>query len=1351
MVPSIRSLKLKTNFCASKVLEPIYSGGKTCIAADGKTFAGTLGEDVEVTDILNGSRICRIPGDSEVVTTLTLLPSGSHLVVCSRSLQMRIYSLPSGKLIRSLKAHDAPVIAMDADSTSTLVATGGAEGTVKVWDIEGGYMTHNFKGHGGIVSVVKFCGKTNGSRWTLASGSDDCKIRVWDLVKRTCLAILDSHVSVITSLDFSSDGWTLLSAGRDKVISLWDLKSYKLKQTIPIFETIEAAGFFAQPSNDSTSAQLIYTGGDKGVVRVWDLTSGQEISSCECTISNVGISDIHYRPESTTFLSILSDQKIIQHAPSTSNLQIIRRIAGQHDEIIDCTYVSEDQKYIAIATNSNEIGILDVDGFDCTFVEGHSDIVICLDRSLDGNWLATGSKDNSAKLWKLEFGKTVEATCVSTFTGHAESIGAIGLSKTTQKPKFVLTGSQDRTIKRWDISDIKNTNRALYTQKAHEKDINAIDVASDDTVFASASQDRTVKIWAAIDGELKGTLKGHKRGVWSARFAKAAKLIVTGSGDKTIKLWNTSDYSCLKTFEGHTNSVLKVLWLGNGLQVASAAADGLIKVWSVKSGECNSTLDNHTERVWSLAVRNDEEYLVSGGGDSVINFWQDVSEIERESEAKATQEQVEKEQELSNYLLHRDWRNAIILAMSLDQPYQLLRLFTQVSNDRVIGDKSITGLGVIDEILASLSKDQLKTLLLRLRDWNTNARTAGVAQRVLHVLLRFYSPDTFLEIEDIKNTIDAMLPYSERHFKRTEELVEESYIVDYTVRAFELWALIALAVVFALVVLFSITFTKVFQHRNEKDALSTTVTIISLSLILFTVLLVPVDVFLVKFPHIRKMDRTGLKKDWATEQCVSSILYELKVGYYSLYSLDLALCFVVIPFTYFFYEEEIDESGGTLRNRFNSALKYTIMFLLVDALILLVGIFIPLSKTSISKNLDLEYIKRLLSENVGEKALSFSVGVLLTLGMFLYVLYTSTGLALLPISVIKSLPTITSTSANEIRQALHHNRERQHMIEVRYESSDDSLSSKDRRELEQLQREERTLIRRARLADGGESGLLSKFSAALWPFKLFYGFFLLMLSLILFVSMAITSVDKAVNSFCGKDCGFILAEIQVFNPVNWIFIQSSKLFPFDYVLMTLLVLYMFLASVIGIIFVGIRFLWVHLYQVRRSGTLPQGLLVCYVDDSKLNNQVCAVFLMLNTIAINYTLVTIALPQYSVYGNQRYCNYTKGEYGEIRDCSKHLDRIIRCSKDAPQDICTPSMVSQFLDRIIFSFPFFGWIAFFGQFAFCAIFLIMLITAVVRTPQLNDEEDDEPDETEGLLSGVRKRWNSSVGNVQSNTGP
>lgn len=253
--------------------------------------------------------------------------------------------------------------------------------------------------------------------------------------------------------------------------------------------------------------------------------------------------------------------------------------------------------------------------------------------------LVSGSKDRSARIWApihpLD-GETPPAVpewrCVAICEGHAESVGAIALSRkalsgeTThdageENLRFLFTGSQDRTIKMWDLSSVPlhphededGPNqplkcKSLTTSKAHDKDINALDVAPNDRLLVSGSQDRTAKVWE-IDythapggktrGELRllGTCKGHKRGVWCVRFGRAERVLATGSGDKTVKLWSLDDFTCVKTFEGHTNSVLRVDFLNAGMQMVSAGGDGLVKLWNVREEECATTMDNHEDKV----------------------------------------------------------------------------------------------------------------------------------------------------------------------------------------------------------------------------------------------------------------------------------------------------------------------------------------------------------------------------------------------------------------------------------------------------------------------------------------------------------------------------------------------------------------------------------------------------------------------------------------------------------------------------------------------------------------------------------------------------------------------------------
>ena len=850
---------------------------------------------------------------------------------------MRIYTLtPSDSafedtidtsLTRTLKPHTAPVVVSAVDRTGTLLATGGADGVVKIWDIRGGYITHTFHGHSGLISALHFFEvdpasqdeetskkrkrkskgegnvqeEVNGegsttSGWRLASGGEDGKVRVWNLHKRSSAAVLDAHMSVVRTLDYSPEENLLLSGSRDKTVIHWDARSWKARSTVAVLEEVESAGFLQ-------SGKLFYTGGETARLRIWAVESGRELTEeQEEGTETEAIQEILHHPDWSYLLTVHADQTLILHSladldsltsatESIPPLPILRRICGSHGQIIDVAYIGAERSMLALATNSEDVRVINIRdstssstqpneegtyfGSDVALLKGHDDIVIAMDTDWSGHWLATGAKDNTARLWRLD-PSTSSFECYATFTGHAESLGAVALPKSIPQPDsatfkdplghppaFLITGSQDLTVKKWDIKagEAGGKGKSVYTRKAHEKDINALAIHHSSQFFASASQDRTVKIWSVEDGSTIGVLKGHKRGVWSVAFSNAGTnlnipgasgggsgggrgFVLTGSGDKTVRVWSLADYSCLMTMEGHTNSVLKVVWLppfigsapddaeegdeemeedymplrggaGGGRKsdrgradkvplVASAAADGLVKIWDPTSGECVSTLDNHTDRVWALttlpssstshptnpstsASRNGVgESLISGAGDGVLTFWTDTTASTLLASREKQSKQVELQQELENHVYGKNWREAISLALQLDQPARLLSLFRQVVEGESVERGSWTGSSEVDQVIASLGEEQVFRLLLRVRDWNTNARNFLVGQRVLRAIVEAFGIEKLGELAagkgkgGVKEVMKGLEVYGERHFERVSGMWDESFLVEFT-------------------------------------------------------------------------------------------------------------------------------------------------------------------------------------------------------------------------------------------------------------------------------------------------------------------------------------------------------------------------------------------------------------------------------------------------------------------------------------------------------------------------------------------------------------------------------------------
>lgn len=225
-------------------------------------------------------------------------------------------------------------------------------------------------------------------------------------------------------------------------------------------------------------------------------------------------------------------------------------LIGFNDEIIHmCTFGQEKEK-LAVVTNTQQIRLFDMATWACEVIYGHEGNVLCLAASADKTRLASGGKDAIARLWGPRASSPERMSLLAECRGHAGAVGAIVLPH--HSTDFMLTASQDCTVKCWDLTSIKENNEeatqctTLYTFVAHDKDINSLSLSPNDKLFATASQDKTVKLWDTLSGQYQRTLRGHKRGVWCAQFSTVQKWLVTGSADRTIKLWDLNDGACIK-------------------------------------------------------------------------------------------------------------------------------------------------------------------------------------------------------------------------------------------------------------------------------------------------------------------------------------------------------------------------------------------------------------------------------------------------------------------------------------------------------------------------------------------------------------------------------------------------------------------------------------------------------------------------------------------------------------------------------------------------------------------------------------------------------------------------------------
>ncbi|KAM0263781.1 hypothetical protein ACHAQJ_001099 [Trichoderma viride] len=252
--------------------------------------------------------------------------------------------------------------------------------------------------------------------------------------------------------------------------------------------------------------------------------------------------------------------------------------------------------------------------FDCLqTLKGHDGPIPSVALSHDSKLVASGSLDNTIKLWDSTTGQ-----CRQTLQGHNSAIQSVAFSHDS---KLVASGSSDNTIKLWDSIN----GQCQQTLQGHEGYVISVAFSHNSKLVASGSRDKTIKLWDSITGQCQQTLQGHNGSVASVAFSHDSKLVVSGSGDKSIKLWDSMTGQCQQTFQGHDHSIESVAFSHDSKLVASGSRDNTIKLWDSINGQCQQTLQGHDDLIYSVAFSHDSKLVASSSFDKTIKLWDAIA------------------------------------------------------------------------------------------------------------------------------------------------------------------------------------------------------------------------------------------------------------------------------------------------------------------------------------------------------------------------------------------------------------------------------------------------------------------------------------------------------------------------------------------------------------------------------------------------------------------------------------------------------------------------------------------------------------------------------------------------------
>ncbi|MFN8374414.1 MAG: TIR domain-containing protein [Anaerolineae bacterium] len=481
----------------------------------------------------------------------------------------------------------------------------------------------------------------------VATGGQDGAIRLWDVNARALIRELpNAHTGRIFDIAFSADGQWMASAGEDGRIQVWDATTWEADGAALIGH--RGAIFTLAFNPDGT---LLASGGDDNSIRVWDMRTREEVGDPLLGHSN-WVMDVAFNADGRVLASGSSDNSIILWdtstwtaltAPLNGHLNTVRSLAFHPTQLI-----------LASAGADGVVILWNLQTGSVEVLEGHNDIVWSVDFSADGEHLVSSAANGSVIVWNLAqqqpLGQRVSAATDSTIwslafhdqlivTGSADQMiqrwdtrsgsvvgdpiaasGAVTALAVSADGRLIASGGANGAVELWDAETGAGLDRPFA---GHGRSALSVDFSPNGELLASGGEDGAIYIWN-VSGEqyLNSVLSDSGAAVTAVVFSPDGTQLATGSRDGTVTLWDVAQGTVLATFSAEdSGEIASVAFSHNGLWLLAGTRSNRLIQWEIASGQIMQIYSGHQDWVVDVAFSPDDLLIASASTDHTVRLW----------------------------------------------------------------------------------------------------------------------------------------------------------------------------------------------------------------------------------------------------------------------------------------------------------------------------------------------------------------------------------------------------------------------------------------------------------------------------------------------------------------------------------------------------------------------------------------------------------------------------------------------------------------------------------------------------------------------------------------------------------